>query len=597
MNSQKPMPESIGRFQLLEEVGEGAMSVVYKAFDPEINRILAIKLLRGELAADSEYRYRFLQEAKAAGKLTHPNIVTIFDVGEVEQGPYIAMEFLEGRTLEQMMVDKTEISLREVVIYGIQLAEALDYSHAHGIVHRDVKPGNIISPGDEHTIRITDFGIARMEAPNKEHHTMLGAVLGTPQYMSPEQVEGLPADGRSDLFSLGVILYQLITGERPFVSETFTSLLMKIVQEEPPPIDAKNKDVPQSLKHIVEKLLSKKPEQRFQTGKELAVALRRVVREIDEKRQHSNETKILPLRIKWTAIMASVVSLAMILGSYLVYHKQVDTMTELTLDSGGSLAEFMAIESAEAILVQDWVAVETFVQEIKERQQISYLRIFDFKQIVRASTLENEVSKILQPQDEMQILRGGKGVRISEGEWNGERVFDFQAPILFQNKIIGGVQLGMSQTPLIAAADLTFYTMLALLLAVVMTVVIVAYLLATGITLPMRILRKAIIHVHHGNYGYRIREERNDELGLLFTEYNRMADGLQKVEQSLSITPGSIPEISLSLPPTPDPAQQDTDETRVAPVVGKSQPDREVFNNGFQDEEENIDDATRIIKR
>ncbi|MEJ2426360.1 MAG: serine/threonine-protein kinase, partial [Candidatus Thiodiazotropha sp.] len=148
MNSQKPMPESIGRFQLLEEVGEGAMSIVYKAFDPEINRILAIKLLRGELAADSEYRYRFLQEAKAAGKLTHPNIVTIFDVGEVEQGPYIAMEFLEGRTLEQMMVDKTEISLREVVIYGIQLAEALDYSHAHGIVHRDVKPGNIISPGD-----------------------------------------------------------------------------------------------------------------------------------------------------------------------------------------------------------------------------------------------------------------------------------------------------------------------------------------------------------------------------------------------------------------------------------------------------------------
>ncbi len=595
LNSQKPMPESIGRFQLLEEVGEGAMSIVYKAFDPEINRILAIKILRGELAADSEYRYRFLQEAKAAGKLTHPNIVTIFDVGEVEQGPYIAMEFLEGRTLEQMMVDKTEVSLREVVIYGIQLAEALDYSHAHGIVHRDVKPGNIISPGDEHTIRITDFGIARMEAPNKEHHTMLGAVLGTPQYMSPEQVEGLPADGRSDLFSLGVILYQLITGERPFVSETFTSLLMKIVQEDPPPIDAKNKDVPQSLKHIVEKLLSKKPDQRFQTGKELAIALRRVVREIDEKRQHSNETKILPLRIKWTAIMASVVSLAMILGSYLVYQKQVDTMTELTLDSGGSLAEFMAIESAEAILIQDWVAVETFVQEIKERQQISYLRIFDFKQIVRASTLENEVSKVRQPQDSMQILRGGEGVQISEGEWNGERVFDFQAPILFQNKIIGGVQLGMSQTPLIAAADLTFYTMLALLLAVVMTVVIVAYLLATGITLPMRILRKAIIHVHHGNYGYRIREERNDELGLLFTEYNRMADGLQKVEQSLSITPRPIPDASL--PPIPEPSREDGDETRVAPVSEQSQPDRESFRSGFQDEEENIDDATRIIKR
>ncbi|MEJ2426839.1 MAG: serine/threonine-protein kinase, partial [Candidatus Thiodiazotropha sp.] len=325
MNSQNSMPESIGRFQLLEKVGEGAMSIVYKAFDPEINRILAIKLLRGELAADSEYRYRFLQEAKAAGKLTHPNIVTIFDVGEVDQGPYIAMEFLEGRTLEQMMFENSEVLVRDVVIYGIHLAEAVDYSLAHGIVHRDVKPGYIISPGDEHTLRITDFGIARMEAPNKEHHTIMGAVLGTPQYMSPEQVEGLPVDGRSDLFSLGVIIYQLITGERPFVSGTFTSLLMKIAQEEPAPIDVTNKDIPESLKRIVEKLLSKKPEQRFQTGKELAAALRRVVREIDDKQQHSIESKLLPLRIKWTVIMASVVSLAMILGSYFVYQKQVDT--------------------------------------------------------------------------------------------------------------------------------------------------------------------------------------------------------------------------------------------------------------------------------
>jgi eukaryotic-like serine/threonine-protein kinase len=600
LNSQNSMPESIGRFQLLEKVGEGAMSIVYKAFDPEINRILAIKLLRGELAADSEYRYRFLQEAKAAGKLTHPNIVTIFDVGEVDQGPYIAMEFLEGRTLEQMMFENSEVLVRDVVIYGIQLAEALDYSHAHGIVHRDVKPGNIISPGDEHTIRITDFGIARMEAPNKEHHTIMGAVLGTPQYMSPEQVEGLPVDGRSDLFSLGVIIYQLITGERPFVSGTFTSLLMKIAQEEPAPIDVTNKDIPESLKRIVEKLLSKKPEQRFQTGKELAAALRRVVREIDDKQQHSIESKILPLRIKWTAIMASVVSLAMILGSYFVYQKQVDTMTELTLDSGGSLAEHMAIESAEAVLIQDWVAVEAFVQEVKERQQISYLRIFDHKQVVRASTLEDEVSKSRQPQAFMRMLRSGEGVRIFEGEWNGDQVFDFQAPIFFQNKKIGGVQLGMSQTPLVAAADLTFYTMLALLLAVVITVVIVAYLLATGITFPMRILRKALTHVYHGNYGYRIREERNDELGLLFTEYNRMADALQKTEQSVPATAHPVHDTSLPMPQLVDPVPEGDDETRIAlrtsggAISGYV---NDVVSNNLQDEDVNIDDATRIIKR
>ncbi|MCW4260960.1 MAG: protein kinase [gamma proteobacterium symbiont of Clathrolucina costata] len=585
MDKQKPMPDTIGRFNLIEEIGEGAMSIVYKAFDPEINRTLAIKLLRGEVAADPEYRYRFLQEAKAAGKLTHPNIVTIFDVGEVEQGPYIAMEFLEGRTLEQMMDSNTPIAVREAVVYGIQLAEALDYSHNRGIVHRDVKPGNIISPDDGHTIRITDFGIAHVDSPNKEHRTRMGAVLGTPQYMSPEQVEGFPVDGRSDLFSLGVILYQLITGEKPFVSETLTSLLMKIVQEDPPPIEDKTGEIPQSLIKIVEKLLNKKPELRFQTGKELATELRSVVHEIDEKQQHLNETKILPLRIKWTAVMAAVVSIAMILGSYLVYQKQVDAMIELALDSGGSLAEFIAVESAEAVLIQDWVALETFVHEIKQRQQISYLRILDHKKILRASTSVEEVGRKLQAAESLEMLREDDGITISERELNDEMVFDFQAPLVFQNKQIGKVQLGLSQTPLLAAADLTFYTMLALLVAVVLTVVIVAYLLATGITVPIRILRRAIAHVHHGNLGYRINKERNDELGLLFSEYNRMADTLLKQrEEYQSQQQQSVTQI----------IEEGDDTTNIVhePVVEES-PVQEEQALATSDQE--FDDATRIM--
>ncbi|MEW8195027.1 MAG: HAMP domain-containing protein, partial [Candidatus Thiodiazotropha sp.] len=205
-----------------------------------------------------------------------------------------------------------------------------------------------------------------------------------------------------------------------------------------------------------------------------------------------------------------------------------DAMIELALDSGGSLAEFIAVESAEAVLIQDWVALETFVHEIKQRQQISYLRIIDHKKILRASTSVEEVGRKLEVPEVLEILREDDGIVISERELNDEMVFDFQAPLVFQNKQIGKIQLGLSQTPLLAAADLTFYTMLALLVAVVLTVVIVAYLLATGITVPIKVLRRAIAHVHHGNLGYRINKERNDELGLLFSEYNRMADTLLK---------------------------------------------------------------------
>lgn len=532
MDRRNPLPETIGRFHVIETIGEGAMSIVYKAFDPEINRTLAIKVLRGECAADPEYRYRFLQEAKAAGKLTHPNIVTIFDVGEAEAGPYIAMEYLEGATLDQVMASEQRLPLREAVIYGIQLSEALDYSHNRGIVHRDVKPSNIISLGERDGIRITDFGIAHMETVGAAQRTVVGTVLGTPQYMSPEQIEGLPVDGRSDLFSLGVILYQLITGEKPFVSTTLTSLLLKIVKDEPSPIGEKAPEVPQSLRKIVERLLEKKPEQRFQSGRELAQQLRRVVHEIDEREQHVSAARILPLRFQWTAVMAIVVGAAMVLGSYLVYRKQVETMLELALDSGSSLAQFVALDSVESLLIEDWVALETFVHEVKQRQQISYLRITDHKQIVRASTDREEVGRPLPESGGGHILRQGPDVLITERDGADAKVLDIKVGLMFQDKRIGSVELGVSRDALNAAANLTFFTMLLLLLAVVMTVAVVAYLLAARITLPVRMLKSALAHVRHGNLNHRIKVERRDEFGLLFDEYNSMAEALLQAQES-----------------------------------------------------------------
>ena len=528
---QLEMPDRIGRFELVEELGRGAMSVVFKAFDPEIKRTIAIKLLRGESVLDPEYRYRFLSEAKAAGKLIHSNIVTIYDVGEAPEGPYIAMEYLEGPTLREVMASDKSIPLREKIRYCIQLAEALDYSHASDVVHRDVKPGNIVLSKDGRSVRITDFGIAHFDTRNRKQQTQMGTIIGTPQYMSPEQVDGEAISGRSDLFSLGVILYELLTGEKPFVGETLTKLLTEIVQKKQDSPRSKSPGIPENLDKVVGKLLHKLPEQRFQSGREAAEALRQVIHEIDEKEKHRSESVVLPLRVKWTAIMAVVVAVAMVFGSYLVYRTQVEAMTKLTLDSGSSLAEFIAIESAEAVLIQDWIAIETFVEEIKQRQQISYLMIFDHKEVLRGSTLTGpaESERVEAPKISLDGTR--ERVVYAEAEYLGEKIFDFEAPIAFQQKRIGTIKLGLSQAPLIAAAELTLYTMLGLLAAVVATVAGVAYLLATGISLPLKLLRRAIARATQGNYDYRIEEKRNDELGQLFNAYNEMADALSEKEE------------------------------------------------------------------
>ena len=181
------MLDKIGRFKILEELGRGGMAVVYKAYDPNINRPLAIKVLLEERCADKEYRSRFLAEAKAAGLLSHPNIVTIYDIGEVNDRPYIVMELLEGESLDEYMKSTMARPIRDDLAIGIQLAKALDYAHSKGIVHRDIKPSNIIRLKGSNNIKITDFGIAHIEDPERTRQTQMGEVLGTPQYMSPDR--------------------------------------------------------------------------------------------------------------------------------------------------------------------------------------------------------------------------------------------------------------------------------------------------------------------------------------------------------------------------------------------------------------------------
>ncbi len=259
----------LGRYEIEREIGRGAMSIVYAGRDPSINRTVAIKVQ--SFVGDNQemllkMRERFMTEAKTAGQLNHPDIITIFDIGEETDLIYIAMEFLSGESLEQILSNST-LTDEEILNISYRLAKALAYAHAHKVIHRDIKPSNIIYNQKSKEMHLTDFGIARMQ---DAHLTQTGQVVGTPSYMSPEQITGKRVDHRSDLFSLGTTLYQLFSGNLPFQADTMATLLYKITMEAPVPLDSIRPDLPPELTRIISQLLKKEAEQRYQSAEALA---------------------------------------------------------------------------------------------------------------------------------------------------------------------------------------------------------------------------------------------------------------------------------------------------------------------------------------
>ncbi len=267
------MISQLGRYEVVSELGQGAMGIVYKARDPLIDREVAIKTINLSLAQEEreEYEARFYQEAKAAGRLSHPNIVTIYDVGRSGDIAYIAMEYLHGRELRDVLNDSKLLPVTQVIDIISQVAFGLSYAHEHGIVHRDIKPSNIMVIRDGH-VKITDFGIARMASAAVR--TQTGMVLGSPKYMSPEQVMGKLTDQRSDIFSLGVMLYEMLTGQAPFQGENVNAIMYQTLNAIPPSPSTLNTAVPEMLNFIVAKALAKDLEARYQNARDLANDLR-----------------------------------------------------------------------------------------------------------------------------------------------------------------------------------------------------------------------------------------------------------------------------------------------------------------------------------
>jgi len=273
---------SLGRYEILEELGRGAMGIVYKGRDPKLGRLTAIKTIRFTDDFDEDQvekiKEQFYREAEVVAKLSHPNIVTIYDVGEDLELSYLAMEYLEGESLEKYAERGSLLAIRKCVDVVAQVCDALDYAHSRGIVHRDVKPANIMILKNG-LVKVTDFGIARATATSK---TRTGVIKGTPYYMSPEQISGMKVDGRSDIFSLGVVFYQLLTGELPFGGENLAAIMYQITSVPHDPPTKYNPKIYKAGMAILDRALEKKLEKRYQNAKQMSDHLRLLGQKLDE---------------------------------------------------------------------------------------------------------------------------------------------------------------------------------------------------------------------------------------------------------------------------------------------------------------------------
>ncbi|MDQ2780346.1 MAG: protein kinase [Pseudomonadota bacterium] len=569
-----PQMRQVGRYLVKSRLGRGGMATVYRAHDPSIGRDVAIKFLHASLSEDDECRMRFLREARAAGGLSHPNIVVVHDVGEIERRPYMAMELIDGAPLSETLDKERTLPIRDVVVMGLQLARALEYAHARGVVHRDIKPGNIMLMGDQQTIKVADFGIAHMEEVAGEQRTMIGAVMGTPQYMSPEQTRGDKVDGRSDLFSVGIVLYQMLTGERPFKGESLVAVATKIANEEPPPLAGKRRDVPASLRRVVDRCLAKQPAQRFQSGKELAAALLKVLGEVDEAAREKEKQRILPLRVKWALMMSLIVAVVMGLTAAVITQRQYAAMMGQVTEYGAAMARFIAAQNAANVLGEDWDTVDVAVQEIMKTGNFERVSIMDAADTVRVSSVPALVGKPYRPEGAVPLGKAGLVTVTTRYVAQGEDVLGFEAPVLFQGKQVGHVALGVPEKPLIQVARLSISLMVVLAVVTVLAVAIAMYLVANWFAKPIRLVGESMAEIGKGRFDHRIQETRNDEFGMLFKAFDAMAQALQQreleraVPAATAVTAGtalSPPALLSSVPSSSTPSQPAPPQTDATP--------------------------------
>jgi serine/threonine-protein kinase len=520
--------KTIGRYEIKEMIGEGAMAKVYRAYDPEINRSVAFKVLKEDHCVDEEYLSRFLREAKAAGALSHSGIVTVFDVGKLENAPYIMMELLAGCDLGEVLKDKKKLPLKQTLIIALQLAKSLDYAHKSGIVHRDIKPDNIIVMPDGESIKVADFGIARMNENEESQKTQVGSVLGTPRYMSPEQALGESVDGRSDLFSVGTIMYEMLSGNKAFDASNMATLMIQIAQKQPESLKTVCPDIPAGVRQIIQKLLQKSPDKRFQTGNKLAEALGKELSTLNDQQVEQKKHKYIPLKIRWTLSVGAIVGLVSFISINIIFNIQSTAMTKQAVDSGSSFAKFISTNTAIPILSEDWISLETFIGDAASRDTFSYLIVTDRAGLVRGASDNSLVGKMYEPNENAELISKTEDVYTTSSETaDGKKMFNIKTPILFQSTEVGQIILGLSQDGLDEVKSITGWLMFFLALITTSSVAVVMFIFGGLIARPFKVLNQSLKGFASGNLDTRISLTRNDEIGEVFDGFNNMAAAIQ----------------------------------------------------------------------
>ena len=534
--------QKVGRYAIDERIGQGAMADVFKAYDETISRPLAIKILKPEFRANAEYVSRFLREAKAAGALSHPNIVTIYDVGEVDGFPYIAMELLDGETLDQVIHRCGRLSPDTVLSIGRQLADALSYAHGAGIVHRDIKPSNIMLGGDGQIVKILDFGIARViDADQRRHQaesvrTQVGQVLGTPRYMSPEQALGLHIDGRSDLFSVGVVLYEAVTGHTAFGGTTIATLALQITQSQPQPVTALVSDCPRGLGFIITKLLAKDPDQRFADGAALSGALRREQDSAIAAKDRGSTGWRIPLALRLSLVFGGVTAMALIGSISFVLDRQNDALRDMAMTSGSTITSFIAnnaaLRAAENAGLpeaeQDWAPVQAFIAAAVDDANIRRIALIDRDNVVRASSDPALIGTRYRAPRETLVKQAGKQQVTAAGDGEGAAGLRFRGPVEYAARPFGTVDVVVSRANLDSAVALSRNLLTGAGLLILALILLVSWAMARRITHPIARLRRALADAGAGALDFRISHRRHDEFGELFDGFNALIERMQQ---------------------------------------------------------------------